>query len=621
MKKNDWLLLGAVALYTFLFYQQSAGINFFLFGMAMVIIQLIRTIALLKQSEWRWAAIGTLFSGAAVAYLGTELSVWAQVISLSLLAVWSVRPETSILLGFIQSLYSYASAPVWMLIDWMARRAERAETGKRGRGRILIPLAITLLFFLLYRLANPLFDHWVREINLDFISWGLCFFALGGLILLYGFFYFRSVYLLDPLDQKTGFLAATGKQESRLFGKTIALSDELYTGKWLFICLNLLVLFINVLDVQFLCFGQQLPAGMSYAEFLHQGVGALILSILLAVGTLLFYFRGELNFHPQNKTLKLLAYAWVVQNALMLLSAALRNQLYVDAYGFTYKRIGVYIYLLLALIGFITVFIKLLQNRNNAYLFRANAWVAYAVFVLSAAWNWDTFIAQYNLHTVAKHDQSYLLELSDAALPQLAAIKTDSILVKENEGWDEEIVTVGDKQVSKKINKDSLLHKLSDERVSRRCYDFMDRYRRLDWQSYNWSDKHVYHELLEAHKKGELNSLCLNNAYFSDLAAIAPFTGLKKLELHNNRIWDIRELTRFPQVEYLDLSNNKLISIAGIERCKNLQCLYLSGNPVQEYSVLTKIPQLKKLSVSKSIPQKQWQALQAALPHVQITKN
>ena len=36
MKKNDWLLFAAVGLYSFLFYQQTLGINFLIFTLFLV---------------------------------------------------------------------------------------------------------------------------------------------------------------------------------------------------------------------------------------------------------------------------------------------------------------------------------------------------------------------------------------------------------------------------------------------------------------------------------------------------------------------------------------------------------------------------------------------------------
>ena len=63
---------------------------------------------------------------------------------------------------------------------------------------------------------------------------------------------------------------------------------------------------------------------------------------------MLYYFRGRLNYHSKNKTLKLLAYVWIAQNIFMILSTAYRNNMYIEESGISYKKIGLYVYLMLS---------------------------------------------------------------------------------------------------------------------------------------------------------------------------------------------------------------------------------------------------------------------------------
>jgi hypothetical protein len=111
----------------------------------------------------------------------------------------------------------------------------------------------------------------------------------------------------------------------------------------------------------------------------------------------------------------------------MLSSTAVRNQMYIHTYDFTYKRIGVYVWLILASIGLVIMYIKLRQNRSNWYLIKSNVAVWFSVLVFSACFNWDKIITQYNIDNkpYAQIDFSYLFSLSEANIPQLIKLLSD----------------------------------------------------------------------------------------------------------------------------------------------------------------------------------------------------
>src|ERR1700728_725130 len=108
MKKNDWLLIISVAAYSFLFYEENAGINFLLFTIILIAILLvIKDSTLYKNKSWQFVAIGSLLSAICVAYYGTELAVIANIISLSILSSVSLAGRSSVLLSLLFSFYSY----------------------------------------------------------------------------------------------------------------------------------------------------------------------------------------------------------------------------------------------------------------------------------------------------------------------------------------------------------------------------------------------------------------------------------------------------------------------------------------------------------------------------------
>jgi hypothetical protein len=121
---------------------------------------------------------------------------------------------------------------------------------------------------------------------------------------------------------------------------------------------------------------------------------------------------------------------WVVQNFILGISVFLRNYHYISFHGLAYKRIGVIVFLVLVLIGLVTLFVKLRERKSFFYLVRVNGWAAFAVLVGLTLVDWDSFIVRTNLrHTnPGEIDIDNYLAMSDKVLPLLYA---DIDLVEE----------------------------------------------------------------------------------------------------------------------------------------------------------------------------------------------
>ena len=219
----------------------------------------------------------------------------------------------------------------------------------------------------------------------------------------------------------------------------MALRNENKTGIISLVLLNVLLLGINVIDIIYVWFGSNYNNDINFSEYVHEGTGLLIFSILLAMMLLLFFFRGNLNFYKRNKWLRYGAYAWLLQNSLLVISVLLRDYYYIAHDGLAYKRIGVLIFLVLVLTGLITVFIKIYQRKTAYYLLKVNAWIAIIMLVLCSCIHWDETIARYNLakkETIAL-DVKFLLTLSDKTLPLLqqnAEVLKNPIKIPGSEG-------------------------------------------------------------------------------------------------------------------------------------------------------------------------------------------
>ena len=134
---------------------------------------------------------------------------------------------------------------------------------------------------------------------------------------------------------------------------------------------------------------------------------------MFAIVIILYFFRGNLNFHKENKNLKVLTVLWIVLNIILILVTTYKNFIYVSFHGLTYKRIGVFVYLLLSLIGLITTFIKVYATLNFWFLCRRNVSIGFVILLISTTINWDKLITKYNTKYAQNTDYDYLVSLSD----------------------------------------------------------------------------------------------------------------------------------------------------------------------------------------------------------------
>lgn len=283
----------------------------------------------------------------------------------------------------------------------------------------------------------------------------------------------------------------------------------------LFVLLNLMLLAINMLDINYLYIGAGLPEGITHKQFVHQGVDMLILSILLGIGIILYSFRGNLNFDARNKIIKLLVYIWLAQNAMMVISTGLRNHLYINEALLTYKRIGVYYWLALAITGLITTTLKIRRIEKAWYLLRVNSLIAFVILVISSSIDWDKWIGDYNfshIRYIASLDKKYLIDLSETNLKQLYKIKNQ-----------------------KEFETDSVYHYNYKYHYSNKSaldvklYNFLVNNYQKDWRSFSFRTKRILKEIEETSTSNGLDTFDLSEAHVSSLKPILSLKGIKEI--------------------------------------------------------------------------------------------
>ena len=312
---------------------------------------------------------------------------------------------------------------------------------------IIIPSLILFVFSIVYSIANPFFGSYI----------GTFFEQVSNVINTIFTFFFKDVSFERILFLVVGVLFSTGvlitfkngleKMESGLNTKLLRTKRDrkkqslwremgtLFTGNLMnkkmalktentiaiisFTGLNLLLLFLNGIDISTLWMGNL--GSLNFSQALHGSTNALIISIVMAMAVILYFFNGNLNFYSKNKIIRFLAYGWIIQNTFLILSVLLRDYHYMDMHGLTYKRIGVVVFSLLCFVGLLTVYLKVAQQKTFFYLFRTNGAIWYILLITAGIINWDVFIVDYNMskRNSATLDVSYLMSLSDKTLPRL----------------------------------------------------------------------------------------------------------------------------------------------------------------------------------------------------------
>lgn len=422
-----------------LFYQMCLGLNLALFTVLVVVLVVHRIGWMALSIPARWAMAGTVLAALMVVVHGSMIAPIMAVLGLLWFsALAHERALRSIPMAFAQSIANFVSLPMAALDgsgDLMPQRGA-ARNGWRWARLIVVPMLVLALFFQLYRVGNPKFDHLTAgfldglwEAIADFFS--LLFtahvlFFLFGLFVSAGLIFRFAPTLVAQWEQGFGDSMRRVRLKRPHWLMPLAMNPlerERRRGIVLLALVNALLLVVNIIDIDWVWIGFTVPEDFSLKQFVHEGTYALIFSILLSIVVVLWVFRGNQNFYWRNTWLKRLAMLWVAQNGILAVSVFLRNWHYINFHGLAYKRIGVIVFLALVLVGLVTLFIKVKERRSLYYLVRVNTWAAFAMLVGLTTIDWDSFIVRVNLKHAnpGEIDIDNYLAMSDKVLPLLYA--------------------------------------------------------------------------------------------------------------------------------------------------------------------------------------------------------
>lgn len=487
IRRTIFTLIGA-SWYAFLFWRTDFGINTLLF----IIPVLAGLFFLRRDLISNWSVIAS--AGAVL------LSAILVVIHNSVIAKAVHQLAIVLLIGFVQSrelrfiafaailgISSIFEGPI-QLIRQFEKEVIKSPHLKQllyWLRMVILPVILGFLFLGIYSVASDKFawlltESWGRFLGrmLSFLEpdriiiWGIGFMLCAALLT-------RS-YFFDLLCPKGHPYRLTMRRKRkaatrlRLSLGTLSLKHEYRRALLTFALLNGLLLIFNITDLRYIWIEYEDVGPHELSQYVHEGTWLLLFSIALAMAIILYFFRKNLNFYPDNDLLKTLVGIWIFQNLILTLSVGMRNVHYVSSYGLAYKRIAVFFFLLLVCFALWTIQQKVFARRTTYFFFQSNGWAVFALLLLASSINWDVVITRYNLYADTRYhiDVNYLIdEISDQNLHLLYANK-DRLLGRSN-----------------------LSPITLDTRLNQKRSRFEKKQARKNWRAWNWADMQNNHKI------------------------------------------------------------------------------------------------------------------------------
>jgi len=407
--KHITIIIASI-LFSTLFYNQKIGVNLSIFSIISILILLVSNTQKFRNKTTIIYTLLYLLTAALVFIQHTSLSILANVLAFITLVGSVKESKSSIYVQWYNGIYT--SVAGYIHRNLYKINNDDKETIKKDIDvlhlvkLVGIPLAFITVFIVLYRNGNPIFSDLISKIDLSFINLKWILFTVLGYYLFSNIFSPVQVDLATNKDLQTGNILKQNQPFS-----TEILVKEKQLGTTLLLLLNILIVFYLTTDI--ISLNTKWTEAHVLSSQVHNGINALIASIVIAIVIILYFFRGNLNFYEHNKILKNLAFTWIILNTILVILIAAKNYNYITAFGLTYKRIGVNVYLFLTLIGLITTFLKVSKVKNLWFLFRINTQIAFVLLMILSVVNWDNSITKYNINHAQSLDLNYLINLSD----------------------------------------------------------------------------------------------------------------------------------------------------------------------------------------------------------------
>ncbi len=397
MKKIHFILVSSF-IFTLLFYNEDLGLNWAIFGM-------VQTALLCYFFQYKFTTrvhlilvVASVLSCFAFAWYGDFSSFFAMALSIIFLQFKTQEPKLKMLQAFPLVLINGIASlgRILMFSQYLPKRKVNNDFAKKLIAYFVIPILFLALFLIVYSFGSDHFSSLFTGYYLDIDAWqAIVITALGFFIS----FTFWNYWIPEICYEKNDVLDSDFKEEAKTQNQNsfsfLDIDFERRSGEITLFLLNILLL-VFITTYNYEQFFEEVKKS-NLSSDTHERVTAVIFSIIMAVGVILFYFKGGFNFDEKAKNLKRLAKIWILLNGILILCAIIKNSEYVSYFGLTYKRLGVFTFLILAIVGLVFAFFKIINQKTNAYLFNQMIWYFYSTILLCSFVNWGNLITNYNI--------------------------------------------------------------------------------------------------------------------------------------------------------------------------------------------------------------------------------
>lgn len=471
-----------------LFWRQWLGVNSFLFTLlAFVALYIVRPESRSSKVVWI-ATAGALLSSAMIVYHNTLSSKWIGILMYMTAVGFWLQPRLYFtgyaLLTYLTDILVEIPLHIFKSLVSMGQRPEK-QGRKVTLAYVFIPLLALIVFWSIYLSANPEFVYVTNTVSarvlrfFEDLDWSWIGFMFIGIV-------FSSILFWQTpthrwlAKQGSKSLALVRKRTAKMFPRHLhtGLYHEYRIALLTLGTLNALLFVVNLTDLRYVWLHFDRFKAGNLTEYVHEGTYTLIVSILMAMGVALYFFRNNLNFFSQNQKLLLMTYAWIAQNAFLALSVGMRNYRYIAHFGLAYKRVGLIFFLILTLFGLFTLFLKIKDKRSSFFLFVANSWAIFTLSMFSVCINWDIVITKYNLFTpiVERLDTDFLIQDMSYQNTALLVQHKDLLIQKGQREW---------------ITAETIEHQIEEK--AQNFLQSMEK--KQDWQSWSYTYSQQYQTL------------------------------------------------------------------------------------------------------------------------------
>ncbi len=331
-------------------------------------------------------------------------------------------------IGVVESLLKTIFGAIFSA-PYIISEALNKLTGTRKTSRaaikvsagVLISIPFLIIFTCLFASADPIFKEHLRNF-FDFI-WRPDILKRGAVIFFMWFFL-------------CGYLARAAKRSSLESHLDRVEPKQNYDGIIVFVFLlmnNLLFLSFIIIQLEYLFGGAEVIKNTSYtyAEYAHKGFYEFWMAVIL-VSVILLY--TDYRLREQKGHVRLMVHcAWIAmvcQTFVIIASGFKRILVYEEAYGYTYLRILVALFLLWMAGAFMLFIVKIILRKSPSWLISSGLCLTFVFLVFVSTFSIDKYIARKNIDRYLKQgkelDTEYLSHLSTDAYPEIKRLKMEA---------------------------------------------------------------------------------------------------------------------------------------------------------------------------------------------------